>query len=65
MKVELHLHTTRYSGCAVATGGELMERMVEIGYEAVFITEHDAVWSDGEGGYSMPGKNSESGETGI
>ena len=48
MKVELHLHTTRYSGCAMATGGELMARMVEIGYEAVFITEHDAVWSDGE-----------------
>lgn len=48
MKVELHLHTSRYSGCAVATAAELMERMVQIGYGAVYITEHDAVWSDWE-----------------
>ena len=48
MKVELHLHTNRYSPCAQATPAELMERMVQIGYEAVFITEHDAVWSDWE-----------------
>ena len=48
MKVELHLHTTRYSGCAVNTPAELMERMVQMGYEAVYITEHDAVWSDWE-----------------
>lgn len=25
-----------------------MERLVQIGYEAVYITEHDAVWSDWE-----------------
>ena len=48
MKVELHLHTSRYSGCAVATPSELLERMVPSGYGAVFITEHDAVWSDWE-----------------
>ena len=48
MKVELHLHTNRYSGCAVNTPAELMERMVRTGYEAVYITEHDAVWSDWE-----------------
>jgi hypothetical protein len=48
MKTELHLHTRRYSGCAVATAAELLERMVQIGYEAVFLTEHDAVWSDWE-----------------
>jgi predicted metal-dependent phosphoesterase TrpH len=48
MKVELHLHTNRYSACAVATPGEFMRRLVEIGYEAVYITEHDAVWSEWE-----------------
>ena len=45
MKVELHLHTSRYSGCATATPVELMRRLIETGYEAVYITEHDAVWS--------------------
>jgi len=48
MKVELHCHTSRYSGCATATPAELMERMVQTGYEAVFLTEHDAVWPEWE-----------------
>jgi len=48
MKVELHLHTSRYSACSKATPAELMERLIQTGYEAVFITEHNAVWSDRE-----------------
>ncbi len=44
MKVELHLHTSRYSACAAATPAQMMERLVQTGYEAVFLTEHDAVW---------------------
>jgi len=48
MKVELHLHTCRYSGCARATPTELMGKLISAGYEAVFITEHDAIWRDWE-----------------
>lgn len=48
MKVELHLHTNRYSRCASATPGEFMDRLIRTGYEAVYITEHDAVWSEWE-----------------
>ena len=48
MRIELHLHTSRYSFCATATASQLMEQMVRIGYGAVYITEHDAVWSDRE-----------------
>ena len=48
MKVELHLHTSRYSMCADATPFELMDALIESGYDAVFLTEHDAVWSDWE-----------------
>jgi len=48
MKVELHLHTSRYSPCARANPFELMEALIGYGYEAVFITEHDHVWSDWE-----------------
>lgn len=48
MKVELHLHTSRYSACATASARELMARCIHCGYQAVYITEHDAVWGDGE-----------------
>ena len=48
MKVELHLHTSRYSGCATATPKDLMRALVREGYGAVFITEHDHIWEQGE-----------------
>jgi len=48
MKTELHLHTTRYSGCAMNSPVESMRKLVDCGYEAVYITEHDAVWSRDE-----------------
>jgi len=48
MKVELHLHTNRYSACAGDTPEALMSELIAAGYEAVYITEHDAVWSESE-----------------
>ena len=48
MKVELHLHTSRYSGCSIVTPEEAMSRLIEFGYDAVYITEHDTVWPDDE-----------------
>ncbi len=48
MKVELHLHTHRYSPCARLTPAEAMERLIATGYDAVYLTEHNAVWSDWE-----------------
>lgn len=48
MKVELHLHTNRYSGCAANTPSEMMQRLIETGYGAVFITEHNAIWCEDE-----------------
>lgn len=48
MKVELHLHTSRYSSCAVNTPDEMIARLVEAGYHAAYITEHNEVWSDEE-----------------
>lgn len=46
MKIELHCHTTRYSGCAVASPEELLTEASRLGYEALFFTEHDAVWPE-------------------
>lgn len=48
MKVELHLHTSRYSACARHSPEELLSRLIKASYEAVYLTEHDAVWPDRE-----------------
>lgn len=48
MKVELHLHTSRYSACAVAGPEEIIRHLITNGYEAVYITEHDACWGEWE-----------------
>jgi hypothetical protein len=48
MKVELHLHTSRYSACSIDTPETLMRELIDTGYEAVYITEHDAVWRPDE-----------------
>lgn len=44
MKVELHLHTSRHSACAVDSPERMVRALIEAGYGAVFLTEHDAVW---------------------
>lgn len=44
MKVELHCHTSQRSWCAAHPAEEMLARLVELEYEAVFLTDHDAVW---------------------
>jgi predicted metal-dependent phosphoesterase TrpH len=48
MKVELHCHTSRHSACALCSPREIVCELARNGYEAVFLTEHDAVWSPDE-----------------
>jgi hypothetical protein len=44
VKVELHCHTSRHSECATVAPEPLIAHLVEAGYDAVYLTEHDAVW---------------------
>ncbi|MFW5839606.1 MAG: PHP domain-containing protein, partial [Planctomycetota bacterium] len=44
MKVELHLHTSRYSACALDSPEQMLAAASDKGYDAVFLTEHDTVW---------------------
>ena len=44
MKVELHLHTFPYSPCANDEPEAMLREAVRLGYEAVFLTDHDRVW---------------------
>lgn len=46
MKVELHLHTSAYSGCSLITPTQALDALVAGRYDAVYFTEHDAVWPD-------------------
>jgi len=48
MKVELHLHTRRYSFCARNSPEAMMRGLIEADYDAVFLTEHDQVWQPDE-----------------
>ncbi len=48
MKVQLHLHTSRYSFCAMESPVRMLRALCRLDYDAVFITEHDALWSEGE-----------------
>jgi len=48
VKVELHCHTSRYSACAVASPREMLAAYAAAGFGAVYLTEHDAVWSAAE-----------------
>ena len=48
MKVELHCHTAPRSGCAQCSADAMLEAYALAGYHAVYLTEHDEVWPDGE-----------------
>ena len=48
-RVDLHVHTRRYSGCAeFLDPWDLGAAMSNSGIDGVVLTEHDAWWSDGE-----------------
>ena len=48
LKVEVHSHTEKYSVCSRIPPRELVAMADASGYDAVFLTEHDRVWSKSE-----------------
>ena len=48
MLIDLHVHTTAYSGCARSTPHEMLARAAEIGLDGVVLTEHHTVWPEEE-----------------
>ena len=48
MKVALHVHTNLYSICSKTPPEHILREYVICGYDVVFITEHDAIWSPQE-----------------
>lgn len=48
MKVEIHSHTNVYSECSRIVPSELIRMAEAAGYDALFITDHNKVWSPRE-----------------
>ncbi len=45
MKYDFHVHTSRYSPCAVSPPEEMCRRAVRQGLQGIALTEHDLWWS--------------------
>lgn len=45
MLIDLHVHTSRYSACGRSAPEEMVARAAALGYDAIVLTEHHAVWS--------------------
>jgi predicted metal-dependent phosphoesterase TrpH len=47
--IDLHVHTSRYSGCAeFLAPREIAKRAREVGLDAVVLTDHDVLWENEE-----------------
>lgn len=44
MKIDMHVHTSRYSACSVMSPEEMAEAAIQAGLDGVVITEHDYLW---------------------
>jgi len=47
-RIDMHLHTTRYSQCSRIDASKLIGRAVRAGLDAIVITEHHRQWSADE-----------------
>lgn len=48
MRVDIHVHTGRYSGCAVGSPQEMAQAALAKGLEGIVLAEHDMAWPQGE-----------------
>ena len=46
MEMDLHIHTNRYSGCSNIDPVDALVKAVEVGLDAIALTEHGIRWSD-------------------
>lgn len=45
MLIDLHVHTNRYSACGRSTPEDMVATAAALGYDAIVLTEHHAMWS--------------------
>lgn len=45
MEIDLHIHTSRYSGCSTIDALKLLEKSKAVGLDGLALTEHGICWS--------------------
>ncbi|MBI5604123.1 MAG: PHP domain-containing protein [Deltaproteobacteria bacterium] len=45
MEIDLHIHTSRYSGCSNIDAVKLLRKSKEVGLDGIALTEHGICWS--------------------
>lgn len=48
MKIDIHVHTNKYSGCATSSPEEMARAAIAGGLDAIVLTEHDYMWGKEE-----------------
>lgn len=48
MRVDIHVHTNKYSACGVSTPDEMIQAAIDSGLDAIVLTEHDYMWQPRE-----------------
>lgn len=48
MKIDLHVHTTRYSACSIASPEQMIESAIRNGIDGLVFTEHNKMWKEEE-----------------
>lgn len=48
MKVDLHVHTSKYSPCGVSSPEEMVGAAIASGLDAIVLAEHDYMWDEAE-----------------
>lgn len=48
MRIDIHVHTGRYSGCAVGSPQEMAQAALAKGLQGIVLAEHDLAWPQGE-----------------
>lgn len=60
-RLDMHIHTRRYSACSAIDPDHLIRRAVRVGLDGIVITEHHYQWTDSE----LAALVAESGELGF
>ena len=45
MKIDMHVHTSRHSSCAVMSPQQMAEAALQSGLDGVTLAEHDYLWT--------------------
>ncbi|MEQ8187448.1 MAG: PHP-associated domain-containing protein [Candidatus Eremiobacterota bacterium] len=48
IKIDIHCHTSLYSGCSIQTPEDAVETAIRRGIDGIVITEHDILWKKEE-----------------